>query len=106
MSVDGYPGAETGGTSYGPRKVVDEAIAPVAKSWADFEVTHFELTPAGDKVFVVGEYRGIHRASGKTGTARFVHVWHVQDGVAQRLEAVFDSHGLWRAAQSPIEGSA
>lgn len=93
------PGARTGGTYYGPRTVLDRALAPLTTEWADLEITPFELTPAGDKVFVVGEYRGVHRTSGKVGAARFVHVWHLRDGRAQRFETVFDTHTLWRATQ-------
>ncbi|SEG20388.1 hypothetical protein SAMN05444920_102184 [Nonomuraea solani] len=92
-------GAGSGGTYYGRHRIVGMVLAPIAADWADFEVTPFELTPAGDKLFVVGEYRGVHRASGKLGVARFVHVWHLRDGMAQRFETVYDSHAMWRATQ-------
>lgn len=93
------PGTAKGGTYHGPRAVVEEALAPLAVDWADLEIAPFELTPAGDQLFVVGEYRGVYRATGKTGAARFVHVWHLRDGKVQRFETVFDTHTLWLATQ-------
>ncbi|TMR98942.1 nuclear transport factor 2 family protein [Nonomuraea basaltis] len=86
-------------TYYGPRDVIEKALGPIAAEWADFELTPFELTPVDDKVFVVGEHRGVHRVTGKAGVARFVHVWHLRDGKAQRLETVSDTHTLWKATQ-------
>ncbi|MGN9844274.1 nuclear transport factor 2 family protein [Nonomuraea sp. H19] len=93
------PGAPTGGTYHGPGEVLEKAMGPIAVDWADFGLTPFELTPVGDKLFVVGEYRGVHRVSGKATALRFVHVWHLQDGKAQRFETVFDTHTQWRATQ-------
>ncbi|MGI5286428.1 nuclear transport factor 2 family protein [Nonomuraea polychroma] len=93
------PGDQTAGTYYGPELVLREALAPLAAVWADFEMTPFEFTAVGDKVFVVGESRGVHRASGKVGTARFVHVWHLRDGIAYRFESVSDTHAMRRATQ-------
>ncbi|GAA2418811.1 nuclear transport factor 2 family protein [Nonomuraea africana] len=92
-------GGATGGTYHGPQEVLEKAMAPIAVDWSDFTITLFELTPVGDKLFAQGEYRGVNRTTGKEGAARFVHVWHLLDGIAQRFETVFDTHTIWRATQ-------
>ncbi|WP_188196729.1 nuclear transport factor 2 family protein [Nonomuraea sp. SYSU D8015] len=92
-------GATTGGTYYGGRQALEKALDPLLAEWNDFEYTPFELTPVDDRVFVLGESRGVHQVTGKVGAATFVHIWFLEDGVVQRFENVFDTHALWRATQ-------
>ncbi|AQZ70547.1 hypothetical protein BKM31_21145 [[Actinomadura] parvosata subsp. kistnae] len=92
-------GGATGGTYHSPQEVVEKAMAPIAVDWSDFTITTFELTPVGDRLFAQGEYRGVNRTTGKVGAARFVHVWHLVDGIACRFETVFDTHTIWLATQ-------
>lgn len=92
-------GAATAGTYHGGRQTPEKALDPLFAEWDDFEYTPFELTPVGDRVFVLGKSWGVHQVTGKVGTAAFVHIWLLEGGVVQRFENVFDTHVLWRAAQ-------
>ncbi|QIY69226.1 nuclear transport factor 2 family protein [Streptomyces sp. RLB1-33] len=91
-------GSPTAGTYHGGEEVLAKAMGPLALDWDDFTVAPAEICPTGDRVFVTGTYSGVHRATGKTGVARFVHIWHVEEGAAARFETVFDTHPIWVAA--------
>ncbi|MGW3150953.1 nuclear transport factor 2 family protein [Streptomyces sp. NPDC001177] len=92
-------GSQTGGIYHGGQEVLEKALAPLSVVWDDFQLTPYELCPVGDKVFVIGEYRGIHKETRKVGAARFVHIWQMRGGLAHRFETVFDTHTIWQATQ-------
>ncbi|MET9406256.1 hypothetical protein ABZX90_10870 [Streptomyces sp. NPDC002935] len=80
-------------------QLLARAMGPLALDWDDFTVAPEEICPTGDRVFVTGRYSGVHRGTGKTGTARFVYIWYVEEGAATRFETVFDTHLVRAAAQ-------
>ncbi|MCX4908984.1 nuclear transport factor 2 family protein [Streptomyces sp. NBC_00878] len=92
-------GSPTAGIYYGGEEVLAKAMGPLALEWEDFTVAPEEICPTGDRVFVTGRYTGEHRVTGKIGIARFVHIWHVEDGAAVEFETVFDTHPIREAAK-------
>ena len=39
----------------------------------------------------LGDFKGVHRASGKTSEARYVHVWTVKGGKIARFRQYIDT---------------
>ncbi|MFF7890011.1 nuclear transport factor 2 family protein [Streptomyces sp. NPDC020794] len=92
-------GSPAGGTYHGGEEVLARAMGPLRLDWDDFTVAPEEICPTGNRVLVTGRYSGVHRGTRKTGIARFVHIWHVEQGAATRFETVFDTHLIREAAQ-------
>ena len=86
--------AATRGTYQGPQAVVDGVFAPIGNEWEGFLVEPERVVAEGDIVVAVGTYRGTCRATGKSMTARFVHVWEMRDGRLARFEQIADTESL------------
>lgn len=87
-------GGRYGGTYQGPQAVVDGVFAPIGSEWDGFLVEPERLVAEGDIVVSIGTYRGKFRATGKSMTARFVHVWEVREGRLARFEQIADTASL------------
>lgn len=70
-----------GGTWHGPLAVRDNLLARLAKDWDGFSATADDFVTEGDRVVSLGAYRGTFKATGKSVTAPFAHVWTVRDGL-------------------------
>lgn len=55
----------------------DSVFAPVARDFENFRCDLEKLLDAGDFVVGAGRYRGRHQTTGKTLSAQFCHVMHV-----------------------------
>ncbi|MEU4805293.1 nuclear transport factor 2 family protein [Actinosynnema sp. NPDC023587] len=84
-------GSTYGGTYTGRDAIVANVFQRIGADWASFDVTVAELLDAGDTVVALGSYTGVHRATGKSMTARFTHVWRVADGRVTGFEQVADT---------------
>lgn len=82
------------GTYQGAQAVVDGVFAPIGSEWDGFLVEPERLVAEGDIVVSIGTYRGKFRATGKSMTARFVHVWEVREGRLARFEQIADTASL------------
>src|SRR5262245_45050241 len=56
-----------------------------------------EFFESGERVIALGSYSGRARRTGKRFTARFAHVWTLQDGLIVRLQQCADTVQLARA---------
>src|SRR5687768_18769 len=65
-----------------------------------------EFFESGEHVIALGSYSGRARRSGKRFTARFVHVWTLQDGLIVRLQQCADTVQLTRALADENETTA
>ena len=63
------------GLHRGVQAVAEEIIAPVPTYYEEFAVVPDEFIDAGDRVFVLGEFRGKGKASGTPFVAPFVHIF-------------------------------
>ena len=73
----GFP--TVGGTHVGPSAVV-AVLGRVAAEWDGLTVTPDEYFSAGDRVVVLGETQGRHRATGKPFRSPFAHEWRLRGG--------------------------
>lgn len=83
--ADGYPYA---GTYIGPEAVKAGVFLKIGSEWSNYTTVPKEYVTEGETVVAIGTYRGTFKATGKTFTAPFVHVWRVRNG---RI-VYFDQH--------------
>ncbi len=74
---EGFPG---GGRHDGAEHVVDNVLARFSSDWSQWEAITRDYLDAGPVVVVLGEYRATHRATGRSTTAAFAHLYWVQNG--------------------------
>ena len=63
----------------------------------DARVEPDELRDTGAGVVALGHERGRVRGTGRPFTARFAHVWTIEDGRVRRLEGIIDTATVRRA---------
>lgn len=93
-------GSGYAGTYTGPDQVREQVFGRIAADWEGFAAAVDELVDGGAVVVALGRYTGRHRATGRTVSARFAHVWHLADGRASRFEQITDT-ALVNAAATP-----
>ncbi len=88
-----------GGTWHGPLAVRDNLLARIGQDWDGFSATADRFVTEGDRVVSLGTYRGTYKATGKSVTAPFAHVWTVRDGLLARFEMYTDTAKFLEALQ-------
>jgi 2-(1,2-epoxy-1,2-dihydrophenyl)acetyl-CoA isomerase len=99
--TDSLP-AGAGGEHRGAEALLRDVWGAVAR--------HYQVRPEPDEFLsladggwlVLGRYRGVARATGRTVDAAFAHVWRFRDGRVVRLDQVTDGHPWLDALQTPI----
>lgn len=75
--AEGYPYA---GTYVGPVTVAAKVFARIGAEWEGYVSEPHTLIAQGGYVVVLGEYRGTYKATGRSVTAPFAHVWQMAGG--------------------------
>jgi len=60
--------------------VLEGVLMRFGSDWDDFTITPEEWLDAGDRVVVLGTYRGTHKSTGKQVRAQFAHIVSVREG--------------------------
>jgi uncharacterized protein len=68
------------GTWVGPQAVVNNLLKRLAADWTGFSATADDFMVEGDRVISFGRYAGTYKATGKSMTSAFAHLWTVRDG--------------------------
>jgi uncharacterized protein len=68
------PGYPLGGLHRGPQEIATGVFGQIPTYFAEYIVTPSEFVDAGDRIFVLGEYRGTGKAHGTRFQADFIHV--------------------------------
>jgi ketosteroid isomerase-like protein len=92
--VDGFP---YGGVYSGLDSVLGDFFGRLFTDFDEFVANGSEFFESGERVIALGNYSGRARRSGKRFTARFAHVWTLQDGLIVRLQQCADTVQLARA---------
>ena len=95
--AEGYPYA---GTYVGPDALVEGLIARIGAEWDDYTVVPNALIADGDRVVALGDYSGTYKATGRSVTAPFAHVWQFADGKVVSFRQFTDGPP-WERAVSP-----
>lgn len=91
-------GLPHGGVYHGVAAVRANIFEPLDESWWDeFTADPDELIADGDRVVVLGRYRGVAKVTGKRLDVPFVHVWTIRDGRAILFRQFLDTAG-WNDA--------
>ena len=86
--AEGFP---YGGTYVGPDAVVDNVFARLGSEWDGFTAIPHSFVAEGETVVALGDYGGTYKATGKSFTAPFAHVWTVHDGKIVRFQQYTDT---------------
>jgi uncharacterized protein len=79
------------GTWRSPQEVLDKLLIPLARDWDRFSARAHDFIAQGDRVVTLGEYSGTFKATGKSMTAAFAHVWAIRDGRLARFDMYTDT---------------
>jgi ketosteroid isomerase-like protein len=94
---EGFPG---GGRHVGPDAVLNDVFAKFRVEWEWWRAVVHEWLVAGDTVIALGEYRGTHKATGKSTVAAFAHVYDLRGGRIVRFRQYTDTVKV-RQAMTP-----
>ena len=80
-------------------KVAGRGSGPVAEGlfkllmaeWTSFSLVPTEFITEGETVVSLGDFNGVHGATGKTSKARYAHVWTVMNGKITRFRQYIDT---------------
>jgi len=75
----GLPYISGDGLFVGPNAVLQNVFAKIPENIEGFQVDVQELFGSGDKVVMVGHYKGVWKETGKEFKANATHVWTVKD---------------------------
>jgi uncharacterized protein len=98
--VEGFP---YGGVYVGLDSVLNDFFGRLFRDFDEFVANGSEFFESGEHIIALGNYAGRARRSGKTFTARFSHVWTLQDGLIVRLQQCADTVQLARALSGENE---
>jgi len=87
----GFPYISGDGLFIGPNAVVQNVFAKIPEYIDGFQIDIQELFGNGDKVVMVGHYKGVWKATGKEFKANATHVWTLKDGKATHFFQAVDT---------------
>ena len=88
IEMAGFPLA---GTYVGRDAIVVNVFAALGQDWSDFAVKVDRLIDGGDTIVAMGSYSATYKKTGKTMTARVVHVWDMEGGMVRKFEQFTDT---------------
>ena len=86
--AEGFP---YGGTYSGPDAVLKGVFMRIGTEWDGFSVVPKEFVTQGDTVIALGQYGGKYKATGKSFSAPFAHVWEFRNGKIARFRQYTDT---------------
>nr|WP_299507484.1 nuclear transport factor 2 family protein [uncultured Rhizobium sp.] len=86
--MDGFPCA---GTYIGGQAIVDNVFKALGGMFDSYAFELERLLDAGDSAVGIGTYTGTHKGTGKSFTARVVHVWGGSGGKIRTFEQFTDT---------------
>src|ERR1700743_1412426 len=79
------------GEGRGPGPVAEGLFKPLMAEWSSFSLVPTEFIAEGETVVSLGDFKGVHGATGKTCNARYAHVWTVNDRKITRFRQYIDT---------------
>lgn len=93
----GFPYA---GTYTGPDAIIANVFHRLATEWIGYSAQVHTYLADGDRVAAFGVYSGTYRATGKSMTATFAHLYRLKDGKIVSMEQYVDSAMVREALQA------
>jgi len=94
IECNGFPFVAGDGIYIGPNAVAQDVFSQIPKHYEGFQIDIQELFGCGDKVVMVGYYRGVWKATGKEFKANATHVWTLKDGKVTRYFQAVDTAAI------------
>ena len=88
------------GTWRSPQEILDKLLVPLARDWSGFSAAAHDFIAGGDRVVSLGVYSGTFKATGKSMTAPFAHVWTVRDGRIVKFDMYTDTAKVLEALKA------
>ncbi|CAN7392352.1 nuclear transport factor 2 family protein [Pararhizobium sp. LjRoot255] len=92
--AEGFPYA---GTYAGPDAIVAGVFHRLGTEWIGYRADVHTYMEDGDRVAAFGVYSGTYKATGKSMTASFAHLYQVRDGKIASMVQYVDSHMAMKA---------
>ena len=87
-------GAPYPGTFRGPEAILTNVFARLGAEWDGYRAEPAEYLDAGENIVVLGRYSGKYKATGRSMSAAFAHVWTVRDGKVTRFRQYTDTRKM------------
>jgi len=81
----------------GPQAVVEGLFKPLTAEWSSFALVPTEFITEGHMVVSLGDFTGVHGATGKSCKARYAHVWTINNGKIARFRQYIDTLAIAQA---------
>jgi ketosteroid isomerase-like protein len=81
----------------GPERVAEGLFKPLLAEWSSFALVPTEFISEGNMVVSLGEFTGLHAKTAKQATARYAHVWSVENGKISRFRQYIDTLAIAKA---------
>ena len=85
---EGFPG---GGTHIGAEFVLDKTFAAFRRDWDNWKAIVRTWLDAGEAIVALGEYKGTYKATRRSMTAAFAHVYWLRNDHIVRFEQYTDT---------------
>ena len=86
--AEGFP---YGGIYIGPDAVAANVFAKLGSEWEGYSAVPHTFVTEGETVVALGDYGGTCKATGKSFTAPFAHVWALRAGKVLRFQQYTDT---------------
>ncbi len=95
--AEGFPYA---GTYVGTDAIIAGVFHRLAAEWIGYSAKVHTYLEDGDRVAAFGFYSGTYKATGKSMTASFAHLYRVSDGKIASMVQYVDSHLVMQALEN------
>ncbi|MBO9874390.1 MULTISPECIES: nuclear transport factor 2 family protein [Xanthomonas] len=92
--AEGFPYA---GTYVGVDALMQGVFHRLATEWDDYQASVHTYLADGERVAAFGVYSGTYKATGKSMSAHFAHLYELRDGRIVRMQQYVDSAMVRRA---------
>lgn len=83
---------------------MDRVATPVNEDWDGFITDVEEYIEAGDKVIVLGRYRGRHKSTGVAVDAQVCTIYTVREGLIVKWQQLTDTFQIRAAVDGAASG--
>ncbi len=87
----GFPFVEGDGIFHGHQEVVEKVFAMIPQYYDGFNIEITDFVEGGDKIVMVGYYKGVWKATGKTFKANATHTWTFKNGKVSHFYQAVDT---------------
>jgi ketosteroid isomerase-like protein len=87
------------GTYIGPENIIKNVHQRLGSEWQGYRADVDHFYDAGDNVIAQGFYHGTYRATGKSFSASFAHIYTLRAGKIVKFVQIVDSAKVLEAMQ-------